>query len=92
MSMTRQLPRLAFVEINFSNGASGEGAVNNFLEKVVCDELLVCWVESEARREISISATTIETLLLVADEGVHYSMEDAHKTELGGDQIYSLAQ
>ena len=51
---TRKLPGLAFVEINFSNGSATEMAVQNLLEKVISDELFVCGVESEPRRQTTI--------------------------------------
>ena len=46
--LTGKLPWLALVEVDFGDGSAGEGAVENFLEEVVGDELLVGGVEAES--------------------------------------------
>lgn len=53
---TGKLPRLALVEVNFSNGSTGEATVENLLEKVVSDELLVGGMEAEPGRQVVVVA------------------------------------
>jgi len=48
--LTRQVPGLAFVEVDFGNGMDSEAAVNNLLGEVVGHKLLVRGVKAEARR------------------------------------------
>lgn len=48
--LTRQVPGLAFVEVDFGNGMDSEAAVNNLLGEVVGHKLLVRGVKPEARR------------------------------------------
>ena len=48
--LTRQVPGLAFVEVDFGNGMDSEAAVNNLIGEVVGHKLLVRGVKPEARR------------------------------------------
>ena len=49
--LTREIPRLALVEVDLSDGPCREAAVGDLLPQVVRDELLVRRVEPEARRQ-----------------------------------------
>ena len=48
--LTRQVPGLAVVEVDFGNGMDSEAAVNNLIGEVVGHKLLVRGVKPEARR------------------------------------------
>lgn len=48
------MPWFAFVEVNLSNGSASEVVIKNFVEKVISDELFICWVKPEARRQLRI--------------------------------------
>ena len=49
--LTRKVPRLAFVKVDFRNGMNGKAAVDHLLGEVVADQLLVRGVEPEAWRQ-----------------------------------------
>lgn len=61
--VTRQVPGLAFVEVDFGNGMDSEAAVDNLLGKVVGDELLVRGVEAEAGRQPWLPTRTMMIVL-----------------------------
>lgn len=57
--LTRKLPGLTLVEVNFGNGSASEVAVKNFLEKVVSDEFFISWVKPKARRQMCITVVKV---------------------------------
>ncbi|KAH7849169.1 hypothetical protein Vadar_014053 [Vaccinium darrowii] len=54
-----KLPGLRFVEINFTNSSTTEIAVQDLLEKVAGDQLFICRVESEPRKQLCFTAAEI---------------------------------
>ena len=62
---TGELPGLALVEVDLGDGAAGEGAVEDLLEQIVCDELLVGRVEPKPRWQIRLAATSTYSIVAV---------------------------
>lgn len=48
------MPWFTFVEVNLGNGSAAEVVIKDFLEEVVSDEFLICWVKSEAWRQLGL--------------------------------------
>lgn len=64
--ITRELPGLALVEVDFGNGATSEIGVHDLLEEVVGDEFLVGRVEAEPRRQLGVVVMTNIVLIKMA--------------------------
>lgn len=54
IKLTGQIPRLALVQIDFTDGSGGEGDVEDFGGQVVGDEFFVGRVESESGWEFNL--------------------------------------
>lgn len=64
--ITRELPWLALVEVDFGYGATSEIGVHDLLEEVVGDEFLVGRVEAEPRRQLGVVVMTSIVLIKMA--------------------------